>query len=99
MAAGASAGLTAQIVNGQAGALAKEVENVFARVKEFNTFLAATDLKIAPFSMSSADETAIKSAFATAVELTLVYEGRSTVGTANQAATFMRQLVGLGAHL
>lgn len=99
MAAGAGAGLTGQIVQGQAGALAKEIEGMNTRAKEFNAFLVATDLKIAPYSLSSSDEADIKSAFANYLEAITVYEGRGTVGTANQARTFILRLVGLGAHL
>lgn len=98
MAAGASANLNASQINGLAGALAKEFQALQARVKEFNTFLVATNLQNAPYSMTSADEAAIKSAFATATALFAIADGGSTVGTANQTTTFMNGLVGPGPH-
>lgn len=98
MPAGASAGLTAAQVQGQAGALAKEIQNLLTRVTEFNTFLAATNLQTA-YSISSADEADIKSAYSSMVALIAIYAGGSTVGTANQAKTFLDRLTGFGAHL
>jgi hypothetical protein len=98
MAAGASSTLNASTVNGQAGALAKEIESLNTRCREFQTWLASVNLQT-DYSMSAAEEADIKSAFANYLETILVYEGRATVGNANAARTFMLRLVGMGAHL
>lgn len=98
MVAGAGASQNGAQVNGLAGALAKEVESLFLRLKEFQTFSAATDLKVAPYSLSSADEADVKSFASTMAALITIYEGGSTVGTANQSKTFTARLTGFGAH-
>jgi hypothetical protein len=98
MAAGASATINQAYINGAAAGLAKDFENVMLRCQEFNTFLQANNLQTA-YGFSAADDAAVKSAFSTLNELRLVYEGRATVGTANQAKTFVTALVGAGAHI
>lgn len=98
MAAGASATITVQQIHGLAGTLAKEIENVFDRVREFNTYLVATNLQTS-FGLGPQDDADIKSAFANMLELIAVYEGRNSVGTAHQSRVFILRLVGPGAHL
>ncbi len=96
MAVGLAAFQTANDINSMAGGMARDLHSVLGRIAAFQSFLVATDLKAAPYSMSPDDETSIKSAFTDLAQLGQVYEGAATRTPAYDYRTFAKRLYGFG---
>jgi hypothetical protein len=82
-------------VNSAVGGIAYELDNLMARIQRVQTFMAATDLKAAPYSMVPGDETTIKSTMTDLDQLRQVYQGLATRTPAYDYRTFAKQTVGI----
>lgn len=83
-------------VNAMAGGVARDLHTALARVKDFQAFLAITDLTQAPYSMTADDEAAIKYAFTDLNKLAQVYEGTVDSTPAHDYRTYAQHLYGFG---
>lgn len=80
MAVGMAAFQSANDINAVSGGIARDLNDVMARVAAFKEFLDGADLQDpeGPYKMTAEDEAQIKSAYADADNLRQVYEGDDT---------------------
>jgi len=96
MAAGQTASLTLAQINSIAGSLCLQMLNLMYQIQQFQSFLAATDLTQAPYSMAAADQNTLKSAFTDLDQLRQVFQGLATRTPAYDYRTFVKLIDGVG---
>lgn len=97
MAVGNAAFQSAADINHSVGSIAAQLDHLMVQIQRVQVFMAATDLKVAPYTMSSGDEATIKSAMTDLDQLRQVYQGLATRTPAYDYRTFAKQLIGLPA--
>lgn len=90
--------LTSADVNNTGAQIVRQMYSAMDNVRRFQAFLAATDLKVAPYSMTSGDEAQMKSAFGDLDKLRTIFEGTVTQATIYDFRTFAKQALGTGLY-
>lgn len=99
MAVGLTANMTVSSVNQQAGAILQNLVGALDQAAEFQVFLnwyGAANLQTLGFS--SADAAIIVSAYTDAFKIYQLYRGQTTLATAYDFSTFIKQLTAMGVH-
>lgn len=81
-------------VNNLVGAICRDVDMLFDRVAIMQGWLVGVDLTAAPYSMTTADNALIKSAFTDLFQLRQIYMGNATLASAKDFTAFAKQLHG-----
>lgn len=90
--------LTAADVNATCAQIVRQVYSAMDNVRRFEAFLAATSLQAAPYGMTAADESQMKSTFTDLDKLRTIFEGTATQATNYDFRTFAKQALGTGLY-
>jgi hypothetical protein len=88
--------LTAADVHAATAQIVRQVYSMFTNVERFQAYLLATDLKLPPYNMTSADEALIKSAFNDLDQLRTIFSGDQSLAVAKDFRTFAKHALGTG---
>lgn len=86
-------------IDNTSGSIVLSLEDLFARVDRFQTFLLATPdatLTSAPYSYTAGEVATLKSAFTDLAQLAAIYRNQQNLATAKDFRAFAKQLIGFG---
>ena len=88
MAVGRAAFQSASDINATVGGICLEMDNLMDSIARVQTFMAATDLTVAPFSMTSGDSAIVKGALVVLDAVRVQYNAQGNI-------TFVKQCMGI----